>query len=77
MIFVRVFLRDQILGRRREIIEHVLLFIEHSSAVPVFSKFRAASEISYRKNSTVFEEQITVSNKSWRETDVEPAIPGK
>src|SRR5579872_4614266 len=74
MVSVGIFLRNQILSRSRKVIEYVLLFVQHSGAMPVLAKFGAAAQIGNGKNSAVLEPQIAISYEARREAYIEAPI---
>ena len=45
VIAVGVLLRDQIFSGRSKVVEHILFFVEHAGAVPVFAEFCSASQV--------------------------------
>ncbi len=77
MIFVSVFLRDQIFAGSDEVVEDVLLFIKHAGAMPVFTELGTAAQIGDRVNATVLHPEIHAAVESRFQRDVETAIAGQ
>src|SRR5258708_2021624 len=77
MILIGVFLRDQELRRRSEVVKDILLFIEHAGAVPVFAELGSATQISHGKYPTVLKPKITVAHEIRSQADIESAIAGE
>ena len=66
MIFVGIFLRDQVFGGGDEIVEHVLFFLEHAGAMPVFAKLSAAAKVGDGVDAAVFHPQIHAATEGGR-----------
>ena len=69
------FLRNQIFRRRNKIIEHILLFLQHPRAVPLFSELAAPAQIRYRQNPSVFRPHDCRLFEIRRDVYVESSIP--
>src|SRR5580692_8173345 len=77
MFSIRILLPNQILGRRNEVVKHILLFVQHPRSMPLFSKLRTTAQVGHGENSTVFKPKITISRKARSHADIESTIAGQ
>ena len=77
MIFVSIFLRDQKFCRGNEVVKHILLFVEHAGAVPVFSELSAATQIGDSIHATMLQPQKSARSKCRCHAHVESAVAGQ
>jgi hypothetical protein len=77
VIAVGVFLRDEIFAGGDEVIKHVLLFLEHAGAMPVFAEFGPAAQVGDCINAPVLHPQIHAAVESRCHRDVKTAVAGQ
>jgi hypothetical protein len=65
------------IGRAQEIVEHVLLAVEHALAVPVFAVFAASAQMGHRVEAPLLEELDHAAAEGGRVAHVEAAVPGE
>src|SRR2546428_753574 len=68
----RVPLRDEVLGARDEIVEHVWLVVEHPRLVPRLAVLPAPAEVRDREEAAELEPQEAARLEARGEGDVEP-----
>src|SRR3989304_6356773 len=66
--------RGEPLGGRDEVVEHVLLALEHPRLVPRFAVLAAAAEVRHGVDSARAEQHKTGRIEPGRQTDVEAAV---
>ena len=65
---------DEVLRRRDEIVEDVLLLVEHAGAVPGLAVLAAAAQVRQREHAAGVEEREVAGVVGGRAADVEPAV---
>ena len=75
LVFIGVFLADEIFSGRDEVVEHVLFLHFGSGYVPVLTVFAAATQVDLGIDTAVFEERDTVGAEARIETDTETSVP--
>ena len=78
MVFVSVLLGNQEFGCRHEVIEYILLFVQHSATVPILAKLIAAAQLHVSINSAMLQKHqhgIAVEDRGARQ--IESAITGE
>src|SRR6476620_3797940 len=73
----RIIFVDQVFSGNRKIIEHVLLFREVASLVPVFAELAAATNIRHDVDAAVIEPKPPRKLKIWRQADPVAAVSVK
>src|SRR5689334_12539297 len=71
-----VLVLDQPLACRDEVVEDVLLFVEHARCVPGFAELAAAAQVDLCHDAPALGKHDGVSRKGRRDVDIEAAIPG-
>src|SRR4030081_1469528 len=74
MIFVGIFLRDQIFAGGDEVVKNILLLLQHASAMPVFAELGAPAQVSDSVNAAVLHPEIHAAIKSRLQRDIETAV---
>ena len=74
LLLRRVFVVDQVLGRRDEVVEYVLLVGEHAGPVPFLAVFAATSKVHHGIDSALFHQQHAQRREAGRQADVESAV---
>src|ERR1039458_5684518 len=77
VIFVGVFLRDEILAGSDEVVKYVLLLLQHAGAMPVFAELGPAAQVGNRENAAVLHPEISAAVETWRLRDVKTAVAGQ
>ena len=78
MIFVSEFLRDQILSGSDKVVKHVLFFVQHAGAVPLFAKFVATAKLDVSIDAALLQQyQHGIAVEEWSASQVEAAIAGE
>ena len=68
------FSRDQVFGGGDEVVEDVLLFLQHAGAVPVFAKLAAAAQVGDGIDAAVLHPEIHAAVEAGAHGDVEAAV---
>src|SRR5450432_666659 len=77
MLFVSDLVGDQELCGGNEIVKHILLFLQHAGAMPVFAKLCASAQVGDSEHAAVFQPKIAPTGKTRGEADVETSITGQ
>jgi hypothetical protein len=67
-------LANQVLRRGEEVVEHVLLPVQHPGAVPRLTVLAAAAQVGQREDPAVVEQRKVPRVVGWRAGDVESAV---
>ena len=67
-------LRDEVLGGRDEVVEDVLLLLEHAGAVPGLAVLAAAAQVGEREDAAALEQREVAGIEGRRPADVEAAV---
>src|SRR5579862_1407746 len=77
VLFISVLFGNEIFGGRNEVVENVLLLVQHSSAMPVFPELGPTAQVGNREYATVFEPYETIPAKIRHIADVESTVSGQ
>ena len=65
VIFVGDLVGDQEFGGGDEVVENILLFVQHAGAMPVFAELGAAAQVGHGVDAAMLQPEISVRRKSW------------
>ena len=77
MLLVGVAFFLQILGRGEEVVEDILLLVQHAGAMPVFAELAAAAQVGHGEDAVAIEPGKQRLVELGRQADIEAAVSGE